>query len=67
MYGCKKAPNAVVGNATTERLNETWAACMEHVPKVIRFITERDEAWGTTTNRVVIAEVAKLDLPGEER
>lgn len=28
---------------TTERLNENWYACLEHVPRILRYLTERDE------------------------
>ena len=59
VYYCKELAEWVVGNATTERLNETWAPCTQHVPVCVRYITERDAAWGEPLTKVVVVELSR--------
>lgn len=48
----------MVGCETTERLNETWVACDDHVPSVTRFLIERSAGWGILEDTIVCAELA---------
>jgi hypothetical protein len=66
MWHCENKVVSIVSNATTERLNEVWPTCMEHTPKIIRYIIERDAGWGIEDDKVNVQQIALLDLPGEE-
>ena len=59
VFNCRKHNEYVIGSMTTERLNETWAACADHIPTVIRYIKERSEAWGRTDEVIAVAEIAR--------
>jgi len=58
VFGCQKSAEFGVANSTTERLDENWRACLDHVPRIIRFLVERSDAWGMEANRVVLIELA---------
>lgn len=59
IYGCTEQPEALVANKTTERLDESWTACLPHVGKVLTFIVERDVAWGITQDTLTVVQVSR--------
>jgi hypothetical protein len=45
IFGCGKKAEIRLLCPTADQLHEAWYACYDHVPRVLRFITNREEAW----------------------